>query len=42
MGRYGLLIVMGLIFFVPGAIDFMLGPVFYLRGLADQFIRLWL
>ncbi len=42
MGRFGLLIVMGLIFFVPGAIDFMLGPVFYLRGLADQFIRLWL
>lgn len=42
MGRYGLLIVMGLIFFVPGAIDFMLGPVFYLRGLADQFIRLWI
>jgi len=42
LGRFGLLIVMGLIFFVPGAINFMLGPVFYLRGLADQFIRLWI
>jgi Zn-dependent protease len=42
MGAYGLLIVMGLIFFVPGAIDFMLTPVYYLRGLADLFIRLWI
>jgi Zn-dependent protease len=42
LGAYGLLIVMGLIFFLPGAIDFMLGPVYYLRGLADQFIRLWI
>jgi Zn-dependent protease len=42
LGRYGLLIVMGLIFFVPGAIDFLLTPVFYLQGLADQFIRLWI
>lgn len=42
VGRYGLFIVMGLIFFVPGAIGFMLSPVFFLRGLADQFIRLWI
>jgi Zn-dependent protease len=41
LGRFGLLIVMALIFFVPGAIDFMLTPVFYLEGLADRFIRLW-
>ena len=41
LGRFGLLIVMGLIFFVPGAIDFMLTPVYYLEGLADRFIRLW-
>ena len=41
LGRFGLLIVMGLIFFVPGAIDFMLTPVFFLEGLADRFIRLW-
>jgi Zn-dependent protease len=42
LGRYGLLIVMGLIFFLPGAIDFMLTPVVYLQGLADRFIRLWI
>ncbi|HUF77191.1 MAG TPA: site-2 protease family protein, partial [Longimicrobiales bacterium] len=42
LGRFGLLIVMGLIFFVPGAIDFMLTPVYYLEGLADRFIRLWI
>jgi Zn-dependent protease len=42
LGRYGLLIVMGLVFFVPGTIDTMLTPVHYLRGLADQFIRSWI
>jgi len=42
LGRYGLFIVMGLVFFLPGVIDTMLAPVFYLRGLADQFIRLWI
>ncbi len=42
LGRFGLLIVMGLIFFVPGAISFMLTPVFLLSGLADEFIRLWI
>jgi Zn-dependent protease len=42
LGRYGLLIVMGLIFFLPGAIDFMLSPVYHLHGLADRFIRLWI
>jgi Zn-dependent protease len=42
LGRFGLLIVMGLIFFVPGAIQLMLTPVFYLEGLADRFIRLWI
>ena len=42
LGRYGLFIVMGLIFLLPGAIDVMLSPVFFLRGLADQFIRLWI
>jgi len=42
LGRYGLLIVMGLIFFLPGAIDFMLSPVYFLQGVADRFIRLWM
>ena len=42
MGRYGLLILMGLVFFVPGLFRILLAPVFYFRGLADVFIRLWL
>jgi Zn-dependent protease len=41
MGRYGLLIVMAMLFLAPGFMDFLLTPVFALRGLADQFIRLW-
>ena len=42
MGRYGLLIVMAMIFLVPGVMDFFLTPVTELRGLADRFIRLWI
>jgi Zn-dependent protease len=42
MGRYGLLIVMALLFFAPGFMDFFLAPVSALRGFADQFIRLWI
>jgi Zn-dependent protease len=42
MGRYGLLIVMAMIFLAPGVMDFFLTPVTELRGLADRFIRLWI
>ena len=42
MGRYGLLIVMALLFLAPGFMDFFLAPVSVLRGLADQFVRLWM
>lgn len=42
LGKYGLLIVMGLLFLFPGFFRIMLGPVFYFRGLADSFIRLWI
>ena len=42
MGRYGLLIVMALLFLAPGFMDFFLAPVSALRGFADQFIRLWI
>ena len=42
LGRYGLLIVMGLILLAPGLINTFLWPVYQLRGLADQFIRLWI
>jgi Zn-dependent protease len=41
-GRYGLLIVMGLLFFLPGAFNILLRPVTWLMGAADVFIRLWI
>ena len=41
-GRYGLLIVMGLLFFLPGAFNLLLRPVQWLMGAADVFIRLWI
>lgn len=41
-GRYGLLILMGLLFLVPDAFRVVLAPVFWLQGLADSFIRLWI
>jgi Zn-dependent protease len=42
MGRYGILILMGLVFFFPGGIRVLLWPVEYLVGLAEGLIRLWL
>jgi Zn-dependent protease len=42
MGRYGLLIVMAMIFLAPGVLDLFLTPVMELRSLADRFIRLWI
>lgn len=42
MGRYGLLILMGLLFLVPGAFDVLLWPVDALVGVADSFVRLWI
>jgi Zn-dependent protease len=41
IGRYGLLIVMAMLFLAPGVMDFFLAPVVQLQGLADRFIRLW-
>ena len=41
-GRYGILVVMALLFFVPGAFDVLLAPVFWLMGVADSFLRLWI
>jgi Zn-dependent protease len=41
IGRYGLLIVMAMLFLAPGVMDFFLTPVVELQGLADRFIRLW-
>jgi Zn-dependent protease len=41
-GRYGLLVVMGLLFFFPGAFRLLMWPVTVLMGVADSFIRLWI
>jgi len=41
MGRYGIGILMLLIFFFPGAIQLLLWPVDLLMGAADLFIGLW-
>ena len=41
-GRFGLLIVMGLLFLVPGAFRVVFWPVSEIMGLADRFIRLWI
>ena len=42
MGRYGLFILIGLLFLVPDLFGIVLWPVFYLQGLANSFIRLWI
>ena len=41
-GQYGILAVMGIIYFVPDALSVALSPVYFLRGVADWFIRLWI
>lgn len=41
-GRYGILILMGIMFLVPGAFRLLLWPVDFLTGLADLFVRLWI
>lgn len=42
LGRYGIGILMLLIFFIPGAIQLLLLPVDLLMGAADLFIGLWI
>jgi Zn-dependent protease len=42
VGQYGILILMGIMYFVPGAFSVLLWPVYYLQGVADWFIRLWI
>ena len=41
-GQFGILAVIGIIYFVPHALSVALSPVYFLRGLADWFIRLWI
>lgn len=42
LSRFGLLLVVAFVFLAPGALDWFLTPVYFLMGLADQFIRLWI
>ncbi len=42
LGKYGLAVMMGLLFFVPGVFDVLLWPVGALWGAAQAFIRLWI
>jgi Zn-dependent protease len=42
VGQYGILVLMGLIYFIPGAFSVVLWPVLFLRGIADWFVRLWI
>jgi len=41
-GQYGVLALMGIMYFIPGAFSVVLWPVLFLQGLADWFIRLWI
>ncbi len=42
LGRYGLMVIMMLVFVVPGAIGILLWPVQFLVAVADLFISLWM
>jgi len=41
-GRYGILVLMLLVFFFPGGIQLLLWPVDLLMGLAESLVKLWL
>jgi Zn-dependent protease len=41
-GQYGILALMGIMYFIPGAFSVVLWPVTFLQGVADWFIRLWI
>jgi Zn-dependent protease len=40
-GRYGILILMAVVFFFPGGIQLLLWPVELLMGVAESLVRLW-
>lgn len=42
LGQYGILALMGIIYFVPGALSAALFPVYLLYGVADWFVGLWI
>ncbi len=41
-GRYGILVLMALVFLYPGFFNAILGPVNYLMALSDGFVDLWI
>lgn len=41
-GQYGMLVLMGLFFLMPGAFRVLMWPVTFCMGAADAFIRLWI
>ena len=41
-GRHGLLLLMGVFFFLPGVFRYLLWPVMFFAGLATEFARLWI
>ena len=41
-GRYGFLILMGMVFLIPDTFGLLLSPVYWLMGLADSFVRMWI
>jgi Zn-dependent protease len=41
LGRYGVPVLLLLVFLVPSALDVVLAPVYWLLGWADSFMRLW-
>lgn len=42
LGRYGILVLLAILFFAPGWIQFFLVPVRWLMELANAFIELWI
>jgi Zn-dependent protease len=41
-GQYGILALMGIIYFVPGALGVALSPVYFLSSAANWFVELWI
>lgn len=42
LGKFGIPVLLLLVFLVPSALEVVLAPVFWLSGWADEFMRLWL
>lgn len=41
LGRYGMLVLLGIMMFAPGVLRIFLGPVTLFQNLAESFIHLW-